>query len=155
MKHKLGYNTRQIGIATGLVLFLGLAFSLMLIAAPVQAALPPRPEPVPTAVSPQKDAVKGAQIKLMVSEPSKDAWTVVEWQDPTTEEWTAVGGWQGTLDADGSQVWWVGRDHFGAGPFRWLVYDGMGGTLLETSDPFTLPTQDLQVVIVPVPAVEE
>ncbi len=146
MKEVLRHQTRLIVIAVGLALFLWLVISLMQPAAPAQADLPPRPTAVPT----QADTIKGAAIKLVVAEPTGDEWTVIEWQDTTTGEWTAVAGWQGTLEADGSQMWWVGREHFGEGPFRWLVYAGKDGALLETSASFTLPTRDLEMLVVPV-----
>jgi hypothetical protein len=152
MKEVLRNQTRLIAIAVGLALFLWLVVSLIQPAAPAQAGLPPRPEP--TAVPTQTETVKGAAIKLVVAEPTGAEWTVIEWQDTTTGEWTVVEGWQGTLEADGSQMWWVGREDFGEGPFRWLVYAGQDGALLETSASFTLPTRDLEMLVVPVPAAE-
>ena len=155
MKQFFQSRIRYLGLAAGLVLIFWLTFSLMLPAAPVRADLPPRPEPTETAVPLKSDSIKGAQIKLMVTQPIGNEWTVVEWQNPMTGEWAAVEGWQGTLQPDGTQVWWVGREHFGEGPFRWLVYAGEDGQLMETSETFTMPSRDLEVVAVQVPTVDD
>ena len=37
----------------------------------------------------------------------------------------------------GYVLWFVSEDHFGQGPFRWLLYQGE--ETLATSDPFNLP----------------
>jgi hypothetical protein len=155
MKRFFQKSVRYLGLAAGLALFLWLTLSLMQPAAPVRADLPPRPDPTETAVPPKSDSIKGAQIKLMVAQPIGNEWTVVEWQNPMSGEWTAVEGWQGTLELDGTQVWWVGREHFGDGPFRWLVYASEDGQLLETSESFTMPTRDLEVVLLRVPVVDD
>jgi hypothetical protein len=113
------------------------------------AGLPPRPEPSPTA--PPKSSNPGGNIELVydgVPVGPNGVWTAVQWQDPYTEKWTTVEGWQGTIDLDGTQRWWVAPSEFGKGPFRWLVYDKQDGKLLETSEPFTMPAGNHQVVIV-------
>lgn len=141
---------RLLLIGTGLALFLLLATSLMQPAAPARAELPPRPTAVPT-----NAPTNGAQIKLVVAEAVGNEWTAVQWQNPDTGTWITVDGWQGTVEADGTQIWWVGSEQFGRGPFRWLVFDEEAGTLLETSETFTMPTQNLEIVTVAVPVVEE
>jgi hypothetical protein len=73
----------------------------------------------------------------------QELWTVVQWQDPYTEVWHDVEGWQGTLDGVtdglGKKTWWVASRDLDTGPFRWRVYRSEGGTLLATSEPFNLP----------------
>lgn len=158
MKHFFQSNIRFLGMAASLALFLWITFSLMQAAPPVRADLPPRPEPTETAVpvnDTKTDSLQGAQIKLIVTQPIGNEWTVIEWQDTITGEWTEVEGWQGTLETDGTQLWWVGQEHFGERPFRWLVYAGEEGQLLETSETFTMPTRDLEVVFVQVPVVDD
>jgi hypothetical protein len=39
----------------------------------------------------------------------------------------------------GYKTWWLGAEHMGEGPFRWLVYQGKGGRLLAASASFDLP----------------
>jgi hypothetical protein len=39
----------------------------------------------------------------------------------------------------GEKTWWVAETDLGKGPFRWVVYQGEGGMLLVTSEPFDLP----------------
>lgn len=149
MKQVLKQYARLVMTAAGLFLLLWLGVGMMQPAAPAYAELPPRPEP--TAV-PDKKPVSGAQIKLVVETAVSHAWTTIQWQDPYTGEWTTVDGWQGTVAADGTQVWWVGSEHFGEGPFRWLLYDEEGGTLLDMSAAFDMPTYNKQVLTVTIPA---
>ncbi|MEM7347426.1 MAG: hypothetical protein AAF485_24570, partial [Chloroflexota bacterium] len=65
------------------------------------------------------------------------AWTKVQWQN-VNNDWEDVTGWQGTL-TQGSRRWWVDAKDFGTGPFRWVITDGKGGTVIATSDSFNLP----------------
>ncbi len=124
--------------------------------------LPPRDTGVPTAtpepVVESKVIVsnlpEGGTIDMKASFSSdwpwdqmmwQDVWLEVEWTDGET--WFLVDGWKGNLDSidqeDGTWVghkaWWVAEHDLGTGPFRWLVYDKEGGSLLVTSDEFTLP----------------
>ena len=142
---------RLLLIGTGLSLFLLLGASLVQPATPALADLPPRPTAVPS----NSDTVNGAQIKLVVGEVIGGEWTAVQWQNPNTDEWITVEGWQGTLEANGTQIWWVGSEQFGRGPFRWQLFEEEDGTLLETSEAFTMPTQNREIVTVNIPAVEE
>ena len=75
-------------------------------------------------------------------------WTTIEWQDPYTGEWTTVDGWQGTVETDGTQLWWVDGDDYGSGPFRWLAFDEEGGEQVGLSDNFNLPESRIDVVVV-------
>ena len=117
-------------------------------------ALPPRPTPLLT-LPPQQDRVLlyDSRIQLIVSPARAGLWTVVQWQD-IFGNWHDVEGWRGTLDdvvgSQGEQVWWVAQTDRGAGPFRWLVYDRLGGKLLARSELFNLPTASGQTVRVQV-----
>lgn len=72
----------------------------------------------------------------------RELWTIVQWQDGHGD-WHDVEGWQGGLDSVTSEVgkktWWFAKDLFGQGPFRWLIYQGPGGSLLVESEAFYLP----------------
>ena len=156
MKHISSSYPRLFIAFISLVFFLGLVASLISPALPAHAELPPRPESSPTPpTEPSNDSTIGAQIRLEVAGAVGNEWTVVEWQDPNTSDWHTVEGWQGTLEATGIQVWWVGKTEFGQSPFRWLLYDEKGGTLLDMSAEFTLPTRNKQIVVVSIPHVEE
>jgi hypothetical protein len=48
-------------------------------------------------------------------------------------------GYAGRGTLDGQKIWWVAQRDFGTGPFRWVIYEGQGGRLLATSEPFYLP----------------
>ena len=111
----------------------------------VRAELPPRPTTVPTPAS-----TSGTYIQLIVGDAIGNEWTTVQWQHPNTGIWHEVDGWQGTLDENMSQTWWLGSEHFGSGLFRWRVYDEEQGNLLITSDSFSMPkssTQRLQMTV--------
>lgn len=122
------------------------------------AALPPRPQPTATPLPGVHTSSSGGYIELLyggLPVGPNGVWTVIEWQDPFTEKWSVVEGWQGTVELDGTQRWWVAPEDLGEGPFRWHVYDEKGGDLLETSEPFDLPGQANQYVIVILPLPEE
>lgn len=106
--------------------------------------LPPRP--IPDGGLPQSN--RGATIVLQVT-PPQAGWAVVQWQDHLGN-WHDVDGWRGAPDANGEVRWWVGGEHFGTGPYRWLVFDAPDGTLLGSSAPFDMPVANRQVVTVPV-----
>ena len=109
----------------------------------------PLPEPEPG----------GGALKLQVRfSPAtlkhwQEAWTVVQWQD-ARGDWHDVEGWRGTLDeivsAEGRKIWWVYRQDLGKGPFRWLVYDRVGGQSRVASQPFNLPSVSGQTMKVQV-----
>ena len=40
----------------------------------------------------------------------------------------------------GYKTWWVAKSDLAKGPFRWMVYRSKGGSLLEQSSAFYLPT---------------
>ena len=75
-------------------------------------------------------------------------WTVVEWQEPLTKQWHTVEGWQGTVELDGRQQWWVAPADYGTGPFRWLAFEERGVEWLGLSDNFDLPASSNEVVVV-------
>ena len=124
-------------------LLVGLAFPSFTL----YADIPVRPEGTGTTET-AEDAVNGGQIQLNVTDAAGGEWTAIEWQDPYTGEWTMVDGWRGDLASGGEQVWWVGKDSLGDGPFRWLVYNEEGGDLLATSVEFYLPASNGFVTIV-------
>ena len=125
-------------------LFFGLGLSSVQAASP---SLPPRPTmpaatPTPVSVS---APISGGTITLRVDSPPASLWTTVEWQD-AAGLWHLVEGWQGTLDANNSKVWWVGSSDLGRGPFRWALYEKRGGKLWATSESFNLPKANRQNV---------
>lgn len=108
------------------------------------ADLPKRPTPTPT---PVPRIIDGAKIQLQPSaRPLGAVWTWVEWQD-ADGEWHQVDGWQGELDADDQKTWWVGADHLGTGPFRWLL--AVDDQRPFVSAPFNLPTLPGETLVVP------
>jgi uncharacterized repeat protein (TIGR01451 family) len=115
--------------------------------------LPPRPEPEPVeqpgvqgnGQSSSHDdedhdyAPLGSHVALLVDSAQVGLWAVVQWQDGAGN-WHDVEGWQGELE-DGAQDWWVASRDFGAGPFRWVVYQDQGkSTVLAESQAFELPS---------------
>jgi hypothetical protein len=81
---------------------------------------------------------KVGTIAVRVSAPPPLAWASVEWQDGFGK-WHAVETWPGPLDAEGRTVRWVREEHFGLGPFRWVIYEREGGATWGTSAPFYMP----------------
>ncbi|MEM8857554.1 MAG: hypothetical protein AAGD96_04495, partial [Chloroflexota bacterium] len=77
----------------------------------------------------------------------------VQWQNESGS-WIDVNGWQGSFHPKSSDTslfveWWVGSEILGDGPFRWVIYSDKGGTqYLSTSDSFSLPSSNLQTVVV-------
>ena len=120
-----------------ILILTGLVSSVVWLGGPLPAAaLPPRPEPQPTA-TPLPKPVGGA-IELRVAPAGRALWTVVQWQD-SLGGWHDVEGWQGKLDGSDDKTWWVHRADFGKGPFRWAMYQGVGGEWVATSEGFYLP----------------
>jgi hypothetical protein len=94
----------------------------------------------------------GGWIQLQVpgaTDPNE--WSDVQWQD-SLGVWHPVESWQGQFDqvmnGVGTKTWWVDQYTFGPTPFRWVLFDGTGKTVLVTSEPFNLPTQNQQWVVV-------
>lgn len=96
---------------------------------------PPRP---PTATP-----IVGTRIILSFDDQSRCSqawWTAVQWQDEFGM-WNDVEGWQGTFDQNCQVVWWLGPEHYGTGPFRWVVFDSVEREQeLTTSKVFNLPS---------------
>jgi hypothetical protein len=115
--------------------------------------LPPRPTvPTPTPASKSK-SVTGAGIELWVTSSTSPLYAVVQWQDGLGE-WHDVEGWRGRVE-DGHVLWFVSKDHFGQGPFRWLLYQDAAApaaSALATSESFDLPDKPNMVVRVRVTA---
>jgi hypothetical protein len=114
---------------------------------PAPTSTPPKPTwtPVPRLGAPLKLRVEGSHVAM-------NLWTVVQWQNEN-KQWYDVEGWRGTLDqieqGVGRKDWWVDQANFGQVPFRWQLYQSLGGKLLATSAAFDLPTSPrLPVVIV-------
>ena len=126
----------------------GLAWPVMQVQA--GPTLPSRelPPPVPPSEKDDDDGDDtpiGAHIELLpvqgalaVQGTPAGAWSVIQWQD-RAGEWHNVEGWQGVLDQNGGQRWWVAEKDFGKKSFRWLVTQGLGGPVLGASTPFNLP----------------
>jgi hypothetical protein len=152
------FNLSLIGIALALIFIL-----LSDLPALVQAEgsdLPPRPTPAtatpmpgatPTATRSRhkKKASRpiGAYIRLQISGVVSGGWTMVQWQD-AQGAWHDVPGWQGSLEA-GTKIWWVAPADFSTGPFRWVMYEQHGGRQIAASEPFQLPAQPRDTVVVP------
>jgi hypothetical protein len=156
-----------------LALLAAIACSLVVVGMPwasvpaAQADLPPRPT-VPVQATTKPSPPVGAWIKLQVQFPAdwpwasvhwQDLWTVVQWQD-AWGDWHTVEGWQGELDdvavdaagmVSGHKTWWVAEKDFGTGPFRWVVTQGKGGTLLGASQSFDLPSFNRETVTAQMP----
>lgn len=96
----------------------------------------------------------GGWIQLQVqgaTDPSQ--WSDIQWQD-SLGVWHTVESWRGQFDqvmnGVGTKTWWVDQYTFGPTPFRWVVLDGTGKTVLVTSEAFNLPTENRQMVVVTV-----
>ncbi len=72
----------------------------------------------------------------------QELWTGVQWQD-AAGNWHDVEGWRGPLDevtkGEGRKVWGLSEALYGAGPFRWVVYQSQQGEVLVASESFDLP----------------
>ena len=138
-------------VATALFLFaLILGFNQRNV---IAGGLPPRPEPTATPIPSTQSSPDGALIELHydgIAVGPQGVWTVVEWQDTETLKWYEVQGWQGTVELDGTQKWWVAPADLGTGPFRWVIYDAEDGDVLQTSDEFNLPASETLITVVPV-----
>ena len=151
------------------VLFGSITLSCLLLAliclpslAEAQLPLPPRPPSRPTPTSnptplpaPPPVPEDGAAIQLLVHPdepqnwrepgPWRDIFSTVQWQGETGE-WHDVLGWRGPMDIFWSggaiKTWWLSRDLYGRGPFRWVIYREFEGPVLAISESFSLPTVD-------------
>jgi hypothetical protein len=115
--------------------------------------LPPRPTPEPTSVpGPPESKPRGGWIELRAREVNRSSiGSVVQWQD-SLGEWHDVDSWRGEFDevvyGVGTKTWWLDEWLFGAGPFRWVVYDQTSGQVLARTAPFTMPREHRQTVSV-------
>jgi hypothetical protein len=116
--------------------------------------LPPRKPPATSSPAKSDDddddsKPLGAYIELQVAPARTGIWSIVQWQD-SAGGWQDVGGWQSPLGVTGYQRWWVAAKDFGSGPFRWIVTQGQGGSILGESEAFTLPrgaNETMRVVV--------
>jgi hypothetical protein len=111
----------------------------------VLADLPPRPEDVLEA-----KPVTGAGIALQVRGAEAPYAAVVQWMDGLGQ-WHDVEGWRGQVRED-QVLWYVEEVDFGAGPFRWVIYDQEA--VLCTSTAFLLPETKGQLVRIEVNCAE-
>ncbi len=134
------FNRRWIWACIGLF---GITFVTMLLGAftfapqKTMSALPPRPTVQPAAVP----SIDGAAIQLLLANATTGVdgvWTIVQWKE-ADGDWHDVEGWQGTVELDGMQTWWVDGAQLGNGPFRWRVYTEKDGEPLAISEDFYLP----------------
>ncbi len=134
------------------VLFVAVTALLLVVAMPVDAALPPRPPrpphitptPAPVSQISNVSAVDGGFIRLAIAVPKPALSAVVQWQD-STGKWHNVNGWRSNL-AHISVRWWVNPGDFGKGPFRWVVYEQSQENIIAVSDMFFLPESEQHVV---------
>ncbi len=140
----------------GCVVLLSLLPSLTFAAPTVTAALPPRSTLTPSSVASTPEAAQhpGGTIILYLPTTRTDLWAVVQWQDGFGV-WHDVETWRNPLGelspSERWQVWAVYRQHFGLGPFRWMVYSQPGGQVYGYSDNFYLPKSSTDWVWVRVP----
>ena len=109
--------------------------------------LPVRPTPIPSATS----SDPGGLIVLQASSSqlTQSMWTRIEWQDPNTQLWHEVEGWQGEFDGNNRVTWYVASDNFDEQPFRWKVYSDASQTeLIAMSESFNLPNNSWQETVV-------
>ena len=108
-------------------------------ATPVPSATP---QATATSAPAPSSPARGGFITLRVPSAHAEMWTLVQWQNEW-DNWYDVTGWQGTFDeityGVGTKTWWVAREGFGTGPFRWVVYESAGGAVVATSESFYLP----------------
>ena len=91
----------------------------------------------------------GARLLLRAGSQFNDKWAAVQWKNDKGE-WQTVDGWQGAV-VNGYQRWWVGRELYAAGPFRWAILDGKEGAVLAASATFNLPGAEDKMVVWEVP----
>ena len=107
---------------------------------PRQPTATPAPTVAPTSAPTAPDkGIAGAHIDLTAPDAPPWAWAVVQWQDGNGA-WHDVDGWRARL-SDGYQEWWLDRNSYGAGPFRWCVLDSAMGPVLGASEPFYMPAR--------------
>ena len=119
----------------------------------VAPALPEAPpeNPVNTQTTVQLlyPRLTGAFIELQAEPLRPGLWTRMQWQD-AEGGWHNIEGWQGSFNEEQRVSWWVGEEHLGEGPFRWLVYESQEGDLLVVSESFSLPSRGGEVLQVAV-----
>jgi hypothetical protein len=84
-----------------------------------------------------------SKITILAGGFPKFTWIAVQWRD-VDGTWRLVNGWQGmasSIDHNGVllQQWDVPPSLFGAGPFRWALYNFQGGSLYGVSPEFNMP----------------
>ena len=92
-------------------------------------------------LGPAQDLAEGTIQLQLLGMSGTSPWVEVQWQDPAGG-WHDVNGWAGPLNAaQGGYVYhYVDPKDFGKGPFRWVVSEKQGGTVLGMSGEFYFPT---------------
>ncbi len=90
----------------------------------------------------------GSKIATLIGGLPSTVWIAVQWLDGYGV-WHTVDGWQGSpssVSQEGVlfQDWAIGPELLGKGPFRWIVYDFYGGTVIGVSPNFNMPTVSRQ-----------
>lgn len=110
------------------------------------AALPPRPTKTPIAEEekPTPEALAGTLVLNI--EPVQDGlWSIVQWQG-AAGNWHDIEGWRGAV-RQGETIWWVEQGHWGKTPYRWVVLQEDDGSVLATSETFSLPGSGEKLVV--------
>jgi hypothetical protein len=125
-----------------------LLIGTLALTATANADLPPRPDKPPKEEKAARPLVTA--IVLNVTPAQDDLWSVVQWQD-AQGDWQDIAGWSGWV-VDGRTIWWAEEKDWGKGPFRWVVYETKEGSLMATSEHFTLPeTRQAPLVVTVAP----
>lgn len=147
-------NTIIVVFAILLLLINLLVFSL----ADTSAQGDPLPTPTPLGTPPPPTLGEGFEqpvggtIILHVPNAPDGVWTAVQWQD-AFGDWHTVEGWQSHL-RDEFIGWWVAPEDFNSGPFRWVLYDEEGGSMINTSESFMLPKYIDHILTITLPQLD-
>jgi len=95
-----------------------------------QSTLPPSPTTAPP-------VAQAGLLELRVEPVQPGLWAVVQWVD-APGNWHDVPNWRSQLQG-GTQTWEVFPPQLGQGPFRWVVSYGPDGPQAAASEPFHLP----------------
>jgi hypothetical protein len=127
-----------------ITVLLGVALALHQTAEARPSFIPPRPPRPTPEVPPPPPPIAMIELRTPAA---AGLWATVQWQN-TSGQWIDVTGWDGPLGVSGVQQWSVEQKDFGAGPFRWRVYEQSGGKVWGTSAQFQMPTVGGQTITV-------
>lgn len=145
---RLNQQTTKLSSLKLLILLLSLFLGTLALPPTAHADLPPRPTLPPEEDDDEPVRPLVAPLILSTDPNRSDLWSVVQWQG-AAGNWHDVAGWRGVVEK-GRTIWWVEQKDFGKGPFRWVISQGEGGLVVATSEPFTLPSQPKQALVVAV-----